>query len=96
MAATYSNEEGISYPSGKPQVLHTEGHLDEKVHDDVQDGDDALKILHTHYEPYSQEEEKRVLRKIDLRLIVIMLLVNGLQFVDKNVRLTLFGYFHSP
>lgn len=58
--------------------------LSEKTH--IEDGDEALKILHTHYEPYTKEEERRVLRKIDLRLIIVMLLVNGLQFVDKNVR----------
>lgn len=95
MAAIHSNEEGLSYPSEKPHILHTEEHLDEKVHDVVQNGDDALKILHTHYEPYTKEEEKRVLRKIDLRLIILMLLVNGLQFVDKNVRLTLFDELSS-
>lgn len=51
----------------------------------VDDGDEALKILHTHFEPYTKEEEKRVLRKIDLRMIIVMLIINGLQFVDKNV-----------
>jgi hypothetical protein len=56
-------------------------HLDHKV----QDGDEALKILHGEYEPYTQEEEKRVLRKIDFRLIIVMLIINGLQFIDKNV-----------
>lgn len=53
--------------------------------DDVQDGDLALKILHTHFEPYTKQEEKRLLRKIDFRLALLMLFVNGLQFVDKLV-----------
>jgi hypothetical protein len=56
-------------------------HLDQKVHD----GDEALKILHGEYEPYTKEEEKRVLRKIDLRMTIVMLIINGLQFIDKNV-----------
>jgi hypothetical protein len=56
-------------------------HLDHKV----QDGDEALKILYGEYEPYTKEEEKRVLRKIDFRLIIVMLIINGLQFIDKNV-----------
>jgi hypothetical protein len=64
-------------PQGQPA-------FSEKNH--IQDGDEALKILHTHYEPYTKEEERRVLRKIDFRLIIVMLIVNGLQFVDKNVR----------
>ena len=53
--------------------------------DDISDGDLALQVLHTHFEPYSDDEEKRVLRKIDFRLAALMLLVNGIQFVDKLV-----------
>jgi len=56
-------------------------HLDHKV----QDGDEALKILYGEYELYTKEEEKRVRRKIDFRLIIVMLIINGLQFIDKNV-----------
>jgi ACS family allantoate permease-like MFS transporter len=56
-------------------------HLSEKV----VDGDVALTILQTHFDPFTPEEEKRVRRKIDLRMIILMLLVNGLQYVDKNV-----------
>jgi hypothetical protein len=67
-----------------PQASQARTPLSEKTR--IEDGDEALKILHTHYEPYTKEEERRVLRKIDLRLIIVMLLVNGLQFVDKNVR----------
>lgn len=55
--------------------------LDQKI----MDGDDALKVLHGEFEPYTKEEEKRVLRKIDLRMIIVMLIINGLQFIDKNV-----------
>lgn len=55
--------------------------------DEVPDGDLALKILHTHFEPYTKDEEKRLLRKIDLRLALLMLFVNGIQFVDKLVSL---------
>lgn len=52
---------------------------------DAQDGDLALTVLHTHFEPYTKDEEKRVLRKIDFRLALLMLFVNGIQFVDKLV-----------
>src|ERR1700684_824216 len=47
-------------------------HLNEKVFD----GDDALKVLHTHYEPYSPEEEKSLLRKIDFRMCTLMLIIS--------------------
>jgi ACS family allantoate permease-like MFS transporter len=57
-------------------------HLNEKIHD----GDDALKILNSHYEAFTPEEERKVLRKIDWRMCSLMLLINGMQFIDKNVR----------
>lgn len=60
---------------------NSNAHLAGKIHD----GDDALQILHTHYEPYTAEEELAVKRKIDRRLVPLMLLVNGIQFVDKMV-----------
>lgn len=63
----------------------TETGLGQKVYD----GDEALKVLHTHFEPYTEAEEKGVLRKIDLRMCLLMLVINGVQFVDKNVRLEL-------
>ena len=47
-------------------------HLNEKVFD----GDEALKVLHTHYEPYSPEEEKSLLRKIDFRMCTLMLIIS--------------------
>ncbi len=47
-------------------------HLNEKVFD----GDDALKVLHTHYEPYSPAEEKALLRKIDWRMCSLMLIIS--------------------
>jgi hypothetical protein len=71
-----------------PVLTPTVSHVDEKSHTleaAVEDGDDALKILHSHYEPYTKAEEKRVLRKIDLRLVILMFIVNGTQFVDKLV-----------
>jgi len=53
---------------------------------DIQDGDLALQVLRTHFEPYTKDEERRLVRKIDIRLALLMLFVNGLQFVDKLVR----------
>lgn len=65
----------------------------EGVHpSNVQDGDIALNVLHSHFEPFTKEEEKKVLRKIDVRLALLMLLVNGIQFVDKLVRHSYFMY----
>jgi hypothetical protein len=52
-------------------------HLNEKVFD----GDEALKVLHTHYEPYSPEEEKSLLRKIDYRMCILMLVISETFFL---------------
>ena len=62
----------------------------------VQDGDEALKILHEEFELYTEDEEKRVRRKIDVRLVLLMLIVNGLQFVDKSVRIPKHTLSQSP
>lgn len=51
-------------------------------------GDEALKILGEHLEAITEEEEKKVLRKIDWRLVPVMMLVNSVQLIDKNVGLT--------
>lgn len=48
-------------------------------------GDVALQVIaHTHQEPYSPKEEKKVIRKIDLHLIPFMFFSYFLQFMDKN------------
>ena len=72
----------------KAATHHEELSMEEPKIDvaNVSDGDVALKVLHTHFEPYTKDEERRVLRKIDFRLASLMLIVNGLQFVDKLVR----------
>jgi hypothetical protein len=57
------------------------GFLAEKL----QDGDEALWILQNQYVEYTPEEEKKLRWKIDLRLLSVMLIVNGIQFVDKLV-----------
>ncbi|KAJ5992657.1 hypothetical protein N7451_008381 [Penicillium sp. IBT 35674x] len=54
------------------------------VVDKIHNGDDALQFLQQGHEPYSKEEERRVLRKVDIRMLTLMLIVNGFQFVDKN------------
>lgn len=50
------------------------------------DGDEALQILHSHFEGYTEAEAKVVCRRIDWRLIPIMLTINTIQLVDKTVR----------
>lgn len=51
----------------------------------LQGGDEALEILQTQFVDYTPEEERSLRWKIDLRLVTIMLIVNGIQFVDKLV-----------
>lgn len=53
--------------------------------DKLQDGDKALQILQAEFVEYTPEEEKRLKWKIDSRLVTVMLIVNGIQFVDKLV-----------
>jgi hypothetical protein len=60
---------------------------EERAEKGALDDDEALKVLHSHFEAYTEEEERQVVRKIDFRLIPIMLAVNALQLIDKNVRL---------
>ncbi|KAJ5647319.1 hypothetical protein N7490_003691 [Penicillium lividum] len=55
-----------------------------EIVDKIHNGDDALKFLQEAHEPYSQEEERRLLRKVDIRMLTLMLVVNGFQFIDKN------------
>jgi MFS transporter, ACS family, allantoate permease len=76
---------GTSSAQYTEQSFHSE---EPKIRaDEIQDGDLALQVLHTHFEPYTKDEEKRLLRKIDFRLALLMLFVNGIQFVDKLVSL---------
>ncbi|KAJ5623623.1 hypothetical protein N7490_012228 [Penicillium lividum] len=49
-----------------------------------EDGDIALEFLQTHAQEYTKEEERRVMRKVDIRMVTIMLVINGIQFVDQN------------
>lgn len=58
-----------------------------EVVDKIQNGGDALEFLREGHQPYSKEEEKRVMHKVDVRMLALMLIVNGCQFVDKNVGL---------
>ncbi|KAJ5683269.1 hypothetical protein N7462_006434 [Penicillium macrosclerotiorum] len=59
--------------AGRPIVLS----------DKLQDGDQALEILQGELIEYTPEEERKLRWKIDYRLVTIMLIVNGIQFVDK-------------
>jgi hypothetical protein len=85
-----AHHEKIASSSAEHQEQSIFGNEPKIRADDALDGDLALKILHTHFEPYTKEEEKRLLRKIDFRLAVLMLFVNGLQFVDKLVSILSF------
>ncbi|KAJ5723710.1 hypothetical protein N7488_001745 [Penicillium malachiteum] len=64
----------------QPQAVGLSADVVDKIHN----GDDALQFLQQGHQPYSKEEEKRVMRKVDIRMLTLMLIVNGFQFVDKN------------
>ena len=80
-------------PAGQRNVdiaLAEEVAADAIMTDKIKHGDEALKFMTEHDgEAVTPEEEKKVLRKIDFRLLPIMMLLNTLQLVDKNVSATM-------
>ena len=54
----------------------------------VDGGDEALKVLGSQVEQVSDKESAKVLRKIDWRLVPVLMFVNALQLIDKNVSCT--------
>ena len=77
-SAAHELEDRVTHVPTAQSEVH---HLDEKI----VGGDEALHTLQTHFVPFTKEEENAVRRKIDFRLVPLMLVINGLQFVDKNV-----------
>jgi hypothetical protein len=72
----------------KADVSHEETASTVMMDEKTKNGDDALKfIANQDIEPITPEEEKRVLRKIDWRLLPILMLLNTLQLVDKSASL---------
>ena len=49
-----------------------------------EDGDEAGKLMSGQRVDFTEEEERRVLRRIDWRLMPLMAVTCGLQFVDKS------------
>lgn len=48
-------------------------------------GDEALKVLDGLVANISEEEETQILRKIDWHLLPVLMLINAVQLIDKNV-----------
>ena len=48
--------------------------------------DEKMKALEVVAETATEAEEKQVLRKIDWHLLPVLMLVNAIQLIDKNVR----------
>lgn len=85
MIASHSTEATKASGVEVERASVTDPSCEEKMEVASRSGDEALKIMHTNFEPYTEEEEKAVQRKIDWRLIPLMLIVNALQLIDKNV-----------
>lgn len=85
MAVRHSSEAAKASGVEVEQVSIPNTSCEEKMELPAPSGDEALKIMHSTFDPYSDEEEKVVERKIDWRLIPIMLTINALQLIDKNV-----------
>lgn len=50
-------------------------------------GDDALNYLSGSAPQATEEEEKKLLKKIDWKLLPVLMLLNSIQLLDKNVSL---------
>ena len=64
--------------------------LQEISHEELADpshgrGDEALKVLDGLVANISEEEETQILRKIDWHLLPVLMLINAVQLIDKNV-----------
>lgn len=71
--ATLSEKVNVSELEHRRSSIQKDGAVLSQV---VSDGDEALKVLHADFEPYTKAEEKRVLRKIDLRMCILMLVIH--------------------
>jgi hypothetical protein len=58
--------------------------------------DEALRVLAQYAgdETWTPEEEKRLVRKIDKKLISLLVVTYGLQYYDKAMLSQAVGYFH--
>ena len=79
------DSEDISMTRMNTDQKHADAFHEERMEKIDRNGDVALKFLGDDVEPITEEEEKRVLRKIDWRLVPVMMLVNSVQLIDKNV-----------
>lgn len=71
-----------SMPQLAQDITHEEAALDKT---DTVNDDQAYKYLASHNTVATPEEEKAVLRKIDWRIIPLLMAVNCIQLIDKNV-----------
>lgn len=76
----------------KAQTTHDEGdtrsaeeEMKRQITVDTVHNDEAVKVLanYTGDETWTPQEEKKLVRKIDLRLLTILCLTYGLQYYDK-------------
>lgn len=76
----------------RESINKTDGVDEFEVVDKVPDksADEALNYVGRETIPISPEEEKKVLRKIDWRLLPVLMVLNTMQLVDKNVILPSF------
>jgi MFS family permease len=74
-------------------------HIDHETQSDLNVQDEALKVLaHAQDQPpITPEEERALLRKVDVRVIPMLFITTGLQFADKSSLSTaaLFGLVQS-
>ncbi|KAI1382046.1 major facilitator superfamily transporter allantoate [Hypoxylon crocopeplum] len=77
-------EKDVEVAQGHTTVVVNEEELEKTYHHKL-DADDALDFFKAHgITSVSPEDDKRILRKIDMFLMPLMLITNTLNFLDKN------------
>lgn len=82
MAHTESNSQDVEKEASR--ISENEDVLKPSVLDTVH-GDEAVKVIHNYsgQTSWTEQEEKRLVRKVDIRLITILAITGALQFYDK-------------
>lgn len=72
-------------PRDDHDQLHQVEELKQSITVDTLHNDEAMKVLANYHgdETWTQEEEKKLIRKIDRRLLSILVITYGLQYYDK-------------
>lgn len=86
---TVEDNKGEVQADGQPASAVSHQELAESSGGNV---DAKIKTLDAITETATEAEENKVLRKIDWHLLPVLMLVNAIQLIDKNVSMAVFIY----